>query len=337
MSKLFEPISIAGVSFPNRVVMPPMATDMAEADGSVSPRNVAYYRRAAGAGMGLLVIEHNYITVEGKVSGRQMSIARDEDVIGHQALLAAIHEAGVLAALQINHSGSNRMAPLHQSAVGASPVPHPTAQVMPRELDISEIADLVKQFGRAAGRAKTAGYDLIEIHCAHGYLLNQFLSPLTNQRQDRYGGPIENRLRLLLETVREVQGVVGNAFPLMVRLGVSDNPPGKNLFSDGLPVEDGVEAAKALEKMGIAILDISAGMCGSRPAGITGEAYFQEFARAARQSVNLPLILTGGITAPETAERILQSGLADLVGVGRALAANTNWIHNARKKPAGSS
>lgn len=177
MSRLFSPIEVKNLRFANRVVMPPMATDAAEEDGSVSQKNIAYYERMAAAGMGLLVMEHNFVDPQGRVSGRQMSISRFEDVAGHHKLTAAIHERGVPAALQINHSGSNRANPPFATAVGASAVPHPGSQIMPRELATAEIAEIVLAFGRAAGRALEAGYGLVEVHCAHGYLLSSFSRP----------------------------------------------------------------------------------------------------------------------------------------------------------------
>ncbi len=195
-----------------------------------------------------------------------------------------------------------------------------------------DITDVVRAFGQAGRRAKAAGYDLVEIHCAHGYLLSQFLSPLTNQRRDKYGGTLLKRMLLPLEVLEEVRSQVGEDFPVMVRLGLADNPPAKTLYPGGLPVEEGLVAARALEQAGSAILDLSAGICGSRPAGVSGEAYYLPFAQACSQAVKLPLICTGGVTLAQTAEHIVASGTAALVGVGRALAADRSWVEKARKE-----
>jgi 2,4-dienoyl-CoA reductase-like NADH-dependent reductase (Old Yellow Enzyme family) len=282
--------------------------------------------------MGLLVVEHNFVSAEGRASPRQMSIARDDDVEPHRRLLHAARRPGLRLALQISHAGSNRRDLPAGGEVGASAVPHPGSGVIPRELSTAEIAARVAAFGAAAARARAAGYDMVEIHCAHGYLLGQFLSPLTNRRGDRYGGPLANRLRLLLETIEEVRGRIGGDMPLLVRLGVSDDPPGMSLHPGGLPLADGVAAARRLDSSGIDLIDLSGGLCGSRPPGLRGEGYFRDFARAVRGAVRLPLLLTGGITRAETAEAILQAGEADLVGIGRALAADPDWVARAQRR-----
>jgi NADPH2 dehydrogenase len=336
MSELFSFFEGANVRISNRIVMPPMATEKSDPVGMISDASVADYRRIARSGMGLLIIEHNFIDESGRVSPRQMSIARDECLPGHRRLVSAIHEAGVTVALQINHSGSNRLDPFRGQALGASSVPHPTSGVTPTELDREGIAAIVDSFGRAASRVRQAGYDLVEIHCAHGYLLSQFLSPLTNRRRDRYGGDISRRIRFLLEVIEEVKAATGGGYPLMVRLGLTDNPPGQTMFPGGLETADGLKVALALEQAGIAILDLSGGICGSRPAGVNGEGYYLPLALAARKVVRLPLLTTGGITRAETARKIIADETADFVGIGRALVSDPAWISKARKiRPAG--
>ena len=331
MNELFSPCVIANIEIPNRIVMPPMATEKSDPVGMISDVSVADYRRMAAAGMGLLIVEHNFIDETGRVSPRQMSIARDECVPAHRRLAAAIHEAGCAVAVQINHAGSNRLEPYNRDALGASAVAHPTSRITPAELDREGIAAIVGSFGRAAVRARTAGYDLVEIHCAHGYLLSQFLSPLTNRRRDRYGGGIARRMRFLLEVIEEVKAATGGDFPLMVRLGLADNPPAKTMFPGGLEMTEGLQVALALQGTGIALLDLSGGICGSRPAGVTGEAYYLPLALAARKAVRLPILTTGGITRAETARKIIEEGTADFVGVGRALVFDPDWIARARE------
>jgi 2,4-dienoyl-CoA reductase-like NADH-dependent reductase (Old Yellow Enzyme family) len=210
-------------------------------------------------------------------------------------------------------------------------VENPVSHLMPEEMTKSDIATVVRAFGAAAGRVHEAGYDFVEVHCAHGYLLGEFLSPLTNHRSDTYGGTAAGRRRLLLEIVEEVRAAVHGDLPLMVRLGVADNPPLLQLYEGGLTMAEGVEAARALDDAGVAILDLSAGICGSRPAGITGEAYFRPFAEAVSAAVRCHVVCTGGITQPQTAQDIIKSGAADLVGVGRALAADHDWARKAQE------
>ncbi len=234
MSKLFSPLEIKGSEIGNRIVLPPMATERSQPDGAVKPESIAYYGAMAARGMGLLIVEHNFIAPEGRASPGQMSIADDRALAGHRELAGGIRARGVCAALQVSHSGSNRQETVSGECLGPSPVAHPSSRLTPRELSAGEIAGIVAAFGSAAARGKQAGYDMVEIHCAHGYLLGQFLSPLTNRRGDRYGGNGANCRRLLMEVIEEAKGRVGADYPLMLRLGVSDNPPGMEPFPGGL-------------------------------------------------------------------------------------------------------
>lgn len=337
MKHLFSELDVAGVRLANRIVLPPMATEQADAEGHPSPATAGYYGSLAATGVALVVVEHSYVAPEGRASPRQISLASDTCMSGHAAIAAAIHAAGALCAAQINHSGSNRRAEMPGRCLGPSAVENPVSHLVPEEMSNSDIAAVIRAFGAAAARVQGAGYDFVEIHCAHGYLLGQFLSPLTNHRTDTYGGTPAGRRRLLLEVIEEVGAAVHGDLPLMVRLGVADNPPTLQLYEGGLTIAEGVEAACALDDAGVAILDLSAGICGSRPTRVTGEAYFRSeayfrpFAEAVSAAVRCHVVCTGGITQPQTAEEIIQSGAADLVGVARAIAADHDWVRKARE------
>ena len=331
MKHLFSELDVAGVRLANRIVLPPMATEQADAEGHPSPTTADYYGSLAATGVALVVVEHSYVAPEGRASPRQMSLASDAHISGHTAIVSAIHAAGALCAAQINHAGSNRRAEMPGRCLGPSAIENPVSHLVPEEMSNSDIAATIRAFGAAAARVQGAGYDLVEAHCAHGYLLGQFLSPLTNHRTDAYGGTPAGRRRLLLEIVEEVGAAVHGDLPLMVRLGVADNPPLLQLYEGGLTMTEGVEAARALDDAGVAILDLSAGMCGSRPAGLTGEAYYRPFAEAVSAAVHCHVVCTGGITQPQTAQDIIQDQAADLVGVGRALAADHDWVRKARE------
>jgi NADPH2 dehydrogenase len=332
MTDLFSELDVAGIRLANRIVLPPMATDRADAEGLAGPGTVPWYTALAATGVGLVVVEHSYVTPEGRSSPGQMSFASDECVPGHTAVAKAIHAAGAACAAQISHAGANRRPEMPGRRVGPSAVEHPFSHTVPEEMSAEEIADTVRAFGAAAARVRLAGYDFVEIHCAHGYLLSQFLSPLTNHRSDSYGGSPARRRRLLLEVVEEVRSAVGGDLPLMVRLGVSDNPPGVQIYEGGLSISEGVEAARALDDTGVAVLDLSAGICGSRPAEVSGEAYYRPFSEAVSRSVHCHVVCTGGITLPQTAQDIVHDGTSDLVGVARAIAANHDWVRNAREE-----
>ena len=235
----------------------------------------------------------------------------------HRRLTDAIHEGGCKAFVQLNHAGSNGI----DESVSASNVNIPTKKLSkrPRELASDEILAIEAQFANAAGRAIEAGYDGVEIHCAHAYLLNQFYSPMINKRTDQYGGSLENRLRFLMETINAVRQAVGVDIPIAVRLGGADYLPG------GSKEEDAVEAAILLEKAGIDLLDISGGMCFFLRPGHLEPGYFSSMTEKIKAKVSIPVLLTGGIKKVEDAERLLTEGKADMIGVGRALMKDAGW------------
>jgi len=332
MSRLFSELRINEKILPNRIVMPPMATEKANDDGSITDEIVSYYGEMAKLGMGLLIVEHCAVLPEGRTNLKQISIARDSDTEGHKKIVEAVHNTNTIVAVQINYAGSNRSDSFPFPPVGPSPVLNPKTGIIPEELTIAKITEIIKAFGNAAKKAKEAGYDMVEIHSAHGFLGSQFLSPLTNRRNDKYGGQIENRMRFLLEATEEIKEKIGKGFPILVRLGISDNPPGVKIYEGGLTLEEGLKVAKVLQSQEISILDISGGMCGSRPSEMQDiEGYFVPFAEAAKEVIDLPLIITGGIRKPESAEKILKTQSADLIGIGRALVSDRNWIARARR------
>jgi 2,4-dienoyl-CoA reductase-like NADH-dependent reductase (Old Yellow Enzyme family) len=189
----------------------------------------------------------------------------------------------------------------------------------PNELDKAGICAIVNNFSAAALRVKNAGFDGVEIHSAHGYFLNQFLSPLTNKRTDEYGGDVTGRVRLHLEVIRAVREAVGETFPIILRLGAADYMEG------GQTIEESMIAAAEFEKAGLDMLDISGGMCRFNVPGLTEPGYFSPLSKAIKGVVSIPVIVTGGITRVEDAEAILSDDKADLVGVGRAILNDSGW------------
>jgi 2,4-dienoyl-CoA reductase-like NADH-dependent reductase (Old Yellow Enzyme family) len=226
--------------------------------------------------------------------------------------------------MQLNHAGSRANETLTGlAAVGPSAVSNPREGIMPRQLSQTEIAGIVQAFYEAAVRVKKAGFDGVEIHSAHGYLLNQFLSPLTNQRQDEYGGNPINRVRIHLEVIKAVRAAVGKDYPVLLRLGATD------FIDGGTTIADSQMAAQAFEKAGVDIIDISGGMLGYIIPGLSGQGYFASLSEAIKEVVSIPVILTGGITEAQAAEQLLAEGKADLIGVGRAILKDSNWARNA--------
>lgn len=340
VSDLRSPLEIKSLKLNNRLVMPPMALDIASENGGVTERMIQHYTSRAALdcdeeyskGLGLIILEHSYVRKDGKVHPRQLGVYDDQCITGLTQLAQSIHQAGVPAGLQLSHAGARGL----EESVGPSSIPVPflkrfkrageaygseSQESTPRQLDKEEIFRIAAAFARGAERAKAAGFDLVEIHGAHGYLLNQFFSPLTNQRKDEYGGSLINRLRFPLEVLEAVRAAVGSDYPVFYRLGADDRMAGGN------EIADGIEAAKLLEKTGADCLDLSGGLGGYIQKG--PEGFFCYMADAIKPHVTVPILLTGGIKTGAFANRLVSQGHADLVGVGRAILADPNWVSQA--------
>jgi NADPH2 dehydrogenase len=325
MALLLEPMQVGNLMLSNRIVMPPMATSKAEADGKVSQSILDYYKeKSEGGYIALIIIEHSFISPEGKASNNQMSVAEDSVIDKLRELSQVIKHNGSKAVMQLNHAGGAASKEIIGGIpVAPSAVAQPRSGNIPHELTKEEIKDVVEAFKNAACRIKEAGFDAVEIHSAHGYLLNQFFSPLTNKRTDEYGGDVHNRIRIHLEVIKAVREAVGEGFPILLRLGASDYMEGGSTF------EDAQIAAKEFERAGVNMLDISGGHCGFSVPGITGQGYFAPLTAAIKEVVSIPVILTGGITEAQAAEELLKEGKADLIGVGRAVLQDSKWAQKA--------
>ncbi len=319
MQYLNQYLDVKGHRIANRLVMPPMATARADENGQVTEKVLDYYsEKTRGGYIGLVITEHSFVSPEGMANRSQMSVACDGDIPCLKQLVDSIHANRSLAIAQISHAGaSSRYRETGVNSVGASPVQLRWMPMPDHELTAEEIQLLVQKFADGARRCTEAGFDGVELHAAHGYLLNQFYSPLSNKREDAYGGDLLGRLRFLLEVVQAVREAIGEERLLLVRLGAVDDCEGGNT------IEDAVAAAKALEKAGVDILDISGGMTGVRLADEQG--YFVPETARLKQEIAIPIIMTGGITDPAAAEAILREGKADLIGVGRAILKDSDW------------
>lgn len=324
MPHLLEPLDIGALTLRNRLVLPPMATSKARPDGSMSDELLAYYdEKSRGGALGLAITEHCFISEQGRNRVGQPSVADDAMVEGLSTLAEVFHGNGVPAVVQISHAGAASVEP-EKPLVGPSDVATPIGSGRaPRALTPEEVADIPRQFAAAARRVKQAGFDGVELHSAHGYLLNQFLSPLTNRRTDRYGGSLENRIRLHIEAINAVRGEVGSDFLLLLRLGAHDYLEG------GTVIGDSIEAALRFEKAGVNVLDITGGLTGYTRPDTDEPGYFSELSAPIRSAVSVPVILTGGVTEADQAESLLARGVADLIGVGRAMLRDSGWAVNA--------
>lgn len=327
MSNLLKPIEVGNLQLNNRLVMPPMATAKSQGDGKVSEEILNYYKeKSEGGYISLIIIEHSFINQQGKASNGQLSISQDSDIEGLKKLAKVIQANGSKAVMQINHAGGAASREVTgTNPIGPSAVENPRfkEREVPQELSKDEIKKIIRDFAEAARRVKEAGFDAVEIHSAHGYLLNQFFSPLSNKRTDEYGGDVNNRIRIHLEVIKAVKEAVGNDFPVLLRLGAADYIEG------GTVVEDSVIAAMEFEKAGVCILDISGGFLGYVMPNAAEQGYFWPLTDAIKKVVSIPVILTGGITDAEAAERLLREEKADLIGVGRAIFKDSKWAQRA--------
>lgn len=318
-----EKIKIRDLELRNRIVMPPMATGKA-VQGAPDEALVAYYAQRA-QGTALIIVEHEYISPEGMAHPSQLSMAEDSVIPAYRKLTDAVHQQGAYIFAQINHAGAKVQDPgLHAiSPSGIAVGDGPESSAMTKE-DIERVKAC---FVKAALRTREAGFDGVEIHSAHGYLLNQFYSPKTNHRTDEYTGEtLEGRTRLQVEVLRAVRNAVGEDYPVAIRFGACDYVEG------GSSMEDIPEASRIFEEAGANLLDITGGLGGFIIPGKTEPGYFAELSIPAKKSVSIPVLVTGGVTDIRDAEKLLEDGAADLIGVGRALLQDGDWTVNALKQ-----
>ena len=313
---LRETIRINSLELRNRIVLPPMDTGKAD-HGRPTEEQVAYYA-ARARGTGLIIAEHAYVSPEGMAHRAQLSMADDAHVPAYRRLTDAVHANGAAIFAQLSHAGAmaqdTDLTVLSPSGIAVRG--RTTASEVMTAADIARVRD---RFVEAALRAKAAGFDGVEIHSAHGYLLNQFYSPLSNRRRDDYGGTLAGRTRLHGEILRAVRDAVGAAYPVALRFGAYD-------YLDGGSRREDIGAAGALfAEAGADMLDISGGLCGFILPGVTQPGWFSELSRAVKESVSIPVMLTGGIRTAQEAEALLAGGAADLIGVGRAFLKDPDW------------
>lgn len=324
MTRLLDSLEVGPLELRNRIVMPPMATRLSTPRGEVTDRLVEHYVERS-KDLGLLIVEHSYVAPEGRLRLNQPGVHSDDLIPGLERLVEAVHAYGTPIALQINHAGGATTRDVcGVQPLAPSPLMHPTrGRELPRALSGEEIEEIIEAFKEAARRVAEAGFDAVEVHSAHGFLLSQFLSPLTNKRNDEFGGLLENRVRLPLRIIEEIRKELGPDYPILYRLGAEDMMPG------GLTLEDGVKAAKMIAGKGVSIIDVSGGLIGGRPPGLEGPGFFVPQAADIREATGIPVIGVGGIKTAEEADTIIRSGKVDLVAVGRAILKDPRWASKA--------
>ncbi len=327
MPGLFDPIVIKELKLKNRLVMAPMATNMATDEGEVTDRHLNHYTTRAKGGVGLIILEHNYVLRSGRLSLRQMGLYDDKLIPGLRRLVEAIHSCGSKVAVQITHAGAKTNSSITgEQPVSPSRIIPPNGVETPRQLSVAEIESIVNAFREAAHRALEAGCDAVELHGAHGFLLGQFVSPYTNKRDDEYGGNIEKRLRFPTEVIGAVKAVLQGKIPIFYRFGADD------MVGGGLTAAEGKKVAPYLEDAGVDVLDISGGLGGGGSDWFSEQGYFIPLARGIKGVVNIPVIGVGNITGPEFADQIVREGRVDMVALGRKLLSDPEFPKEAARK-----
>lgn len=319
--RIAQPLTVKNRTLRNRIVMPPMATGKSE-NGAPTDELVEHYAARADA-TAMIIVEHAYVSPEGRASKGQLSLAEDAVIPAYRRLTEAVRRRGAVIAAQISHAGAAARDSGFET-LAPSPFTLREGHPVPREMTEADIRRVVRRFADAAARAREAGFDGVEIHSAHGYLLNQFYSPLTNHRTDAYdGATMQGRTRLHTEIIKAVREAVGDALFVALRFGACDYMVG------GSTLEEIPAAAKRFEEAGIDLLDISGGHCFYTRRGITTPGWFADSSLAAKRGTTVPVLLTGGITTGEEAESLLRAGAADLIGVGRSMLQNAGWTREA--------
>ncbi len=318
MFKLFEETTINGMTLKNRFVRSATWEGMATEDGACTPQLTEYMVALAEGEVGLIISGHSYVSPEGQAGRRQLGVYNDLLVPGLSAMVEEVRKAGGTIVMQLAHAGCHACA--GKDAVGPSALEH-DGRILCREAPKEEIQGVIRAFQEGAGRAREAGFDGVQLHAAHGYLLSQFLSPRYNQRRDEYGGSLENRARAVMEVYDAVRGEVGRDYPVLIKLNSRD------FLSDGFTEDEMIRVASMLCEKGIDAIELSGGTILSNPecspvrkgnpTSPNMEVFYEQSARRFKQELPVPLMLVGGIRFYQVAERLLHEGVTDYVSLCR--------------------
>lgn len=343
MAKLFEKVNFGSLELANRIIIAPMCQYSATDQGEVTYWHEQQWANYALSGAGLCIVEATAVQAEGRISYADLGLWNDQQRDQMWALLSKVRQISPMPfAIQLAHAGrkastdkpwlgKGQIAPDHEygwNTVAPSELSFAAADLKPHALTLDQIHQVQADFAAAARRAVEAGFDLIELHAAHGYLLHQFLSPLSNQRKDEYGGSLENRMRMVLEVFQAIRDAVPAGFPVGVRLSATDWMDEQG----GWNVECSAGLSKALQMLGAVYIHVSSGGLHEMQRIEVGPNYQVPFAEKIKQRVSIPVIAVGLITEPEQAEEILQKGQADAIGLARAMLYDPRWPWHAAAK-----
>jgi len=308
---LFSPYKTGRLELKNRFVRSATWDATANDDGSVTDKSIGLFKALAEGGAGLIITGHVFVEIAGKAGAGQYGIHNDAMIAGLKKLTDTVHQSGGRIAAQLAHAGLHSLQKEEPVKVVSE---IPKAEKPQHVMTDSEINDLIKTFAKAAKRSVEAGFDAIQLHGAHGYLMSQFLSPLYNHRNDRWGGTIEKRRTFHIELLKAVKHAAGKDFPVFIKLGIMDGKDG------GLTLEEGIQAVKHLEREGLDAVEVSIGFGNAiriATKNDPAQAYFRELAAVLKQEVSIPVMVVGGIRTLEIAQDIIDSGHADIISMSR--------------------
>lgn len=335
---LFEPINIAGIKIPNRFVRSATHEWMTEPDGTPTSRIGDLYEELARNEVGLIITGYAYVNPKGKSDDLQQGIYDDRFIGPYKEIVSRVHEHGSKIVLQIAHGGRQTMITADNPYILApSAVIETTKGVKPEEMTGKEVLETIEDFAQAARRAKEAGFDGVQLHCAHGFLLSNFLSPYTNRRNDRWGGSTEKRTQVILDIISCARELAGEYYPILVKLNVTDG------FKSGahkhtLDAPESIEIAKILADNGVCAIEVSGGVAEAgeelfrtKIDSPKKEAYYREYAKMIKEQVDVPVILVGGIRSKQVMEMLLKEEYADMISLCRPLIAEPDLVMKLKK------
>lgn len=322
---ILKSIDIGKVRVPNRIVLLPVNTSFGDRLGNVTDRLLRFHQTISRGQVGLSIVGSTAVSPEGKVNYFGLALDSDRRISGFERLFHAIHEGGSIPAVQLMHAGRQTFPDVTGGTIVApSSLTSPYFRTVPRALGIDEIHTLIGKFAKAALRAKRAGAKIVELHGAHGYLIGQFLSPLSNKRNDEYGGSLTNRTRFFCEIIKETKRQLGSDFPIICRISIDE------CLQGGIKPKDSLEIAEVLTQAGADCINITMGIYGQKgkiyPTNIQDQKIRFQTASKIRKMLKIPIICGGRIANLFEAERMLEAGKADLIGMARALIADPHLV-----------
>ncbi|ADI74277.1 NADH:flavin oxidoreductase/NADH oxidase [Methanohalobium evestigatum Z-7303] len=329
---LFEPINISQLEIPNRFVRSATHEWLAENNGKPTYKLAEMYEELARNEVGLIITGYSYVNPRGKSANNQQGIYTDDFIEPYSQVVSKVHRYNSKIMLQIVHGGRQSLVSKDYPALAPSAVTDEATGITPVEMSESQILQTIEDFANAARRAKAAGFDGVQLHCAHGFLLSNFISPYTNQRTDKWGGSVENRTRIITEIIKRIRGMTLDMdYPITVKLNSTDGF-GSDSDKPGLDINDTIQIAKILQQNGVNAIEVSGGifethlMSQQNIDSVEKEAYFKKNAKLIKNAVDIPVILVGGVRSKYIMEKIISADNADMISMSRPFICEPDFV-----------